>query len=137
MSLSIEISTDPKRLDIDWIVTQLRGSYWGGHLTPTQIAAAVSRSLCFGAYVDGKQVGLVRVVTDGAIFSSVTDVIVQEDMRGKGIGSALIKAVVAHPEVGPTYCILRARENSWLWYFRHADFHVFDRRHGLMQRMPR
>ena len=134
--MNAEISTDPKRLDIDWIVTQLRGSYWGAQLRPEQIAAAVSRSLCFGAYVDNKQVGLVRVVGDGNIFSSVTDVIVQEDMRGKGIGTALIKAVVAHPEVGSTYCILRARENSWLWYFRHADFHVFDRKHGLMQRFP-
>lgn len=134
--MNAEISTDPKRLDIDWIITQLRDSYWGGHLKPEQIAAAVSRSLCFGAYADGKQAGLVRVVTDGSIFSSITDVIVQENMRGQGIGTALMKAVVEHPEVKHTYSILRARENAWLFYFRCADYHVFDRRHGLMQRFP-
>jgi GNAT superfamily N-acetyltransferase len=64
-------------------------------------------------------------------------VIVQEDMRGKGIGSALMKAVAEHPDVAHTYCILRARPNAWLFYFRAADFHVFDRKSGLMQRMPR
>lgn len=133
--MNVEISTDPKLLDVHWVIRQLRGSYWGAHLKPSQIEAAIQKSLCFGAYVDGKQVGLVRVVGDGSIFSSVTDVIVQEDMRNQGIGHSLMAAVVAHPEVNHTYCILRAREPAWLFYFRH-DFHVFDRKHGLMQRLP-
>jgi ribosomal protein S18 acetylase RimI-like enzyme len=130
-----EISTDKTRLDLDWIVRQLQGSYWGGHFTELQICEAVGKSLCFGAYEDGKQVGFVRCVTDGAIFSSVCDVIVQEDYRGKGIGSALMEAVVKHPEIAPTYCILRARTTAWFWYFR-FDFRVFDKAHGLMHRQP-
>ncbi len=133
--MNVEISTDQSRLDLAWVVEQIKGSYWGGPYSEDAIRCAAGRSLCFGAYVDGKQVGYVRVVTDGAIFSSVCDVIVQEDMRGKGIGSSLMKAVVDHPEVNHTYCILRARPIAWFFYFRH-DFHVFDKKSGLMHRYP-
>jgi GNAT superfamily N-acetyltransferase len=133
---NVTISTDPALLDIPWICASLRGSYWGGHLVDGQVRAALAKSLVFGAYADGKQIGVVRVVTDGAIFSSVTDVFVDEAHRGKGVGSALMEAVVKHEAVKGTYCILRARQEAWLFYFRTGDFHVFDRKSGLMHRMP-
>ena len=131
----IIISSDHVRLDVPWICAQLKASYWGGHLRDDQIESALNGSLCFGAYLHGKQVGLVRCVTDGAIFSSITDVIVEEEYRGNGYGSALMAAAVADPRIGKTYCILRARQPAWFWYFR-FDFHVFDKAHGLMQRQP-
>jgi len=93
--------------------------------------------MCFGAYADGKQVGIIRVVSDGSIFSSVCDVFVDEKYRGRGIGSELLRQVVEHPDVRGTICILKARPEAWLFYFKNADFHVVDRKSGLMQRMPR
>lgn len=135
--MNIEITTDPKRLDQSWIITQIQASYWGAKYTPQQIVQAAHNSVCFGAYADGKQVGYARVVSDHNIFSSLTDMIVQEDVRGKGVGTSLLKAVCRHPAVANTICVLRARQGAWLWYFRHGDFHVFDKAHGFMQRMPR
>lgn len=79
-----------------------------------------------------RQVGFVRTVTDGSIFSSVTDVIVQEDMRGKGIGTALMTAAMNHPDIAGTICILRARPAAQIWYFKNWGFQLLDRQHGIM-----
>lgn len=135
--MNLEISTDQSRLDQGWVVREIRASYWGGNFTPLQIIRAMQRSLCFGAYVDGKQVGYVRIVTDGSLFSSVCDVIVQEDMRGKGVGTALMTAAMEHYEVARTMCILRARPAAQLWYYKNWDFRVIDRTSGIMQREPK
>ena len=105
----------------------------------SQIANALKRSLVFGAYRGGcdfipvRQIGLLRVVTDGSIFSSITDVFVEESERGKGVGSALMDAAMAS-EVGHTYCILRARPLAQLWYFKWG-FRLLDDS-GVMAREP-
>lgn len=132
----VSISTDHTLLDVQWMVRSIQASYWGGQFEDDALCRAIANSLVFGAYADGKQIGFVRVVTDHGAFSSVTDVFVDEAHRGKGVGSALIKAAVEHPSVGKTYCILRAKENAWLFYFSHGDFHVMDRKNGIMQRLP-
>lgn len=79
------------------------------------------------------QIGLLRVVTDGAIFSSITDVFVDESERGHGVGSALMDAAMAS-DVGHTYCILRARPLAQLWYFKWG-FRLLDDS-GVMAREP-
>jgi GNAT superfamily N-acetyltransferase len=133
---SYSVSCDPSRLDVAWVVHSVLGSYWGGALAGAQIRAALQGSLCFGAYADGKQNGLVRIVTDGAIFSSVCDVFVEEAHRGKGVGTALMTAAMAHPSVAGTLCILRARPAAQLWYFKNWGFQLLDKQHGIMQRQP-
>ena len=136
-SPAFTVSADPARLDVAWIVHSILGSYWGGRLAGAQVRAALQGSLCFGAYADGKQIGLVRVLTDGAIVSTVTDVFVQEEWRGKGVGTALMTAAMAHPSVAGTLCILRARAEAAMWYYKNFDFQMLDPVHGIMQRNPK
>ncbi len=153
------ISTDKARLDVPWVVHSILGSYWGSNLSGGMIREALNNSLVFGAYLaphpaekyslakelggdaprrpPGQQVGVVRVITDGAIFSSVTDVFVQTEWRGKGVGTALMKVAVEHPSVAGTLCILKSRPEAYLWYYGNFDFRLLDRKHGLMQRQPR
>jgi ribosomal protein S18 acetylase RimI-like enzyme len=108
----------------------------GERLVDGQCRQALHDSLCFGAYLGALQIGLVRVVTDGAIFSSITDAYVDAAHRGKGIGSALMQAVVEHEAVAGTRCILQAKSTHWLFYFK-WDFHVVDKAHGIMVRVGR
>ena len=129
------ISSDPAILDREWIVRSVLGSYWGGHLKPEQVLAALDESVVWGAYEDTTQIGFIRAVTDGAVFSSITDVFVSESHRGKGVGSALMDAVIADSRIKNTICILQARPAAQLWY-RHWAFRVIDPVHGICQRMP-
>lgn len=136
---NIVISSDPVLLDREWIVRAVLGSCWGGGFTVPQVLAAVDESVVWGAYVGNSmpftQVGFVRAVTDTAIWSSITDVFVDEAHRGHGVGSALMDAVVADERIKHTLCILQARPLAQLWY-RHWDFKLVDPVHGIMQRNP-
>jgi GNAT superfamily N-acetyltransferase len=136
MPTDLIISTDQSLLNVPWMIEQSQASFLGEKYTSEQLSRAIANSLVFGAYAEGRQVGFIRAVTDNAIFSSILDVFVDEAHRGKGYGTALLKAAVEDPRIGQTRCILRAKGPLWLWYFR-QDFHVFDKRSGLMQRMPR
>jgi len=109
---TLTISADPALLNHAWVIHALRASYWGGDLTPLQVLRAIDRSLCFGAYVTNprEQVGYCRIVTDGVTFSTVTDLIVGEKWQHQGIGTALMRAALAHPEVAPTICVLQTRD---------------------------
>lgn len=96
-----EFSTDRDRLDPDWVHRQLsENAYWAlGRPREVQDAANAS-SRCYGMYAadSGAQVAFARVVTDGATFGWLCDVIVDPDARGDGVGKALLSAIVADLE---------------------------------------
>jgi ribosomal protein S18 acetylase RimI-like enzyme len=129
-------STDRRLLDYEWIRSALKGSHWGTWLNDTQINEALANSLCLGCYLYRPtpiQIGLLRVVTDKAIFSSITDVIVDEKYRGNGYGRMLMDAALIHPFVRDTIIILHAREDVQKFYTRFGFQFAHD---GIMKRDP-
>ena len=96
---SLEISTDPARLDRDWLLATLRATYWAGALTREQMDRSIANSIAFGVYDNGRQIGFARVVSDRATFAWLADVIIDETQRGRGIGVKLIETIRAHPEL--------------------------------------
>lgn len=133
----LELSCDKSRLDLDWCYRALVLTNYTESLESEKVRTAIENSFCIGAYARGRQVGLIRFVTDSALFSSLTELFVEEGFRNTGIGSRLLSEAFEHPAIKPTFCILRARSHLWLWYFRHSDFHVIDKKNGIMQRVPR
>ena len=68
--MDIEISTDPDRLDLDVIHRWLsEESYWAQGRPRELMQRSFDNSICFGAYLRGRQVGFARVVTDRATFA--------------------------------------------------------------------
>lgn len=96
------ISTDPTRIDVvavhRWLSEQ---AYWAlGRTFETQRRAIEHSALVVGAYsVAGDQIGFARMVTDLATFAWLADVYVVDEARGTGLGTALVKAIVEHPDV--------------------------------------
>lgn len=111
------ISTDRALLDVDFIVRSLHTTYWAGERPREAIVQSLGASLCFGAYElpSRQQVGLARVVTDGATFSWLCDVFVAEAHRGQGLGKRLVREVLAHPLVAPTRIHLGTRDAHGLY----------------------
>jgi GNAT superfamily N-acetyltransferase len=95
----IEISSDPARLDLDLLHGWLTQSYWSPGIPRSTLARAIEHSICFGAYVGGRQVGFARVITDRATFGYLADVFVLEPWRGRGLSRRLVEAVKAHPDL--------------------------------------
>jgi GNAT superfamily N-acetyltransferase len=114
------ISTDPGRLDLDVIHGYLERSYWGAGRPREVVARSLQGSLCFGLYHDSGQVGLARIVTDGATFAWLCDVFVLEEHRGGGLGKWLIGAVMAHPQLRDIRRIILATRDAHGLYRQHG-----------------
>ncbi|HBZ05957.1 MULTISPECIES: GNAT family N-acetyltransferase [Massilia] len=97
---SFEVSTDQSRLDIPMIYRFLsEQSSWAVGISRSLVERAIESSLCFGAYLDGRQVGFARVVTDFATYAHLADVFVVPEYRGHGYGKQLVAAVLRHPSL--------------------------------------
>ncbi|UUW89052.1 GNAT family N-acetyltransferase [Pimelobacter simplex] len=94
-------SADRDRIDPGWVHRQLsEHAYWAlGRPREVQDAANAG-SRCYGVYdaASGAQVAFARVVTDGATFGWLCDVIVDPELRGHGLGTTLVAGVVADLE---------------------------------------
>jgi len=94
------ISDDRARLDRALILDFLRHrSYWAQEITPEILDRSLENSLCFGIYLDGRQIGFARVATDFATFAWLADVFIVEEKRGQGFSKKLVAAVLAHPKL--------------------------------------
>ena len=91
------VSTNPDLLDLDAICDFLSRAYWAQGRPRDRIELSLRHSLVFGIYVDSRQIGLARVVTDTATFAWLCDVFIHEDYRGRGIGKWLMACILSHP----------------------------------------
>ena len=95
-----EISTDKRRLDVEMIHRFLsEESYWAKTRTPEQTRTAIENSLCFGVYLDDRQVGFARVVSDSATFAYLGDVFILSEYRAHGLSKKMMQAIVSHPDL--------------------------------------
>ena len=74
-------------------------SYWARWRTREQNDSINDTCLCFGVYEDGRQIAHARVLTDSVVFGYLGDVFVVHEARGRGVGKALMEAVLSHPHV--------------------------------------
>lgn len=100
MALSVsdyEISTNPDRLDIDWIHERLStDTYWAPGRPRERVAEAVRHSRCYGVYApDGPQVGFARLVTDYTVIAWLGDVYLERRVRGIGLSKLLLDRIMA------------------------------------------
>jgi N-acetylglutamate synthase-like GNAT family acetyltransferase len=97
---SFQVSTDRTRLDVPMIYRFLsENSTWAVGISHTAVERSIENSLCFGGYLDGRQVAFARVITDYATFANLADVFVVPEYRGKGYGKQLIRVVMEHPSL--------------------------------------
>ena len=130
----MEISTDRDRIDRELVHRFLsEDSYWARSRTREENDRVIDRSLCFGAYEDGRQVGHARVVSDTASSSYLGDVFVVPEARGKGVGKALMEAVLAHPAVRDVRRFALVTDDAHSLY-EQFGFRPLDDVHKWMQR---
>jgi len=99
--MSVTISLDPARADLDQIHRILAGTYWSPGIRREVVAEALRNSITALAIDDqtGATIGLARVVTDRATFAWLCDVFVEERFRGQGISRRLLDALERHPDL--------------------------------------
>jgi len=117
----IKISTNNKDLDINYIYDELVKTYWAHQRTKEQVIESIDNSLCFGMYIDGKQMGFARIVTDKVVFSYLMDVLIDEKYRGQKYGQKLIDFIYKHQD------LINVKNN----YLHTKDAQDFYKKHGF------
>lgn len=97
--MTVTLSGDPSRLQLDRIHAWLSSSYWAQGVSRATIERAVAASICVGAYRGDVQIGFARAIADGVAFAWIADVIVDETERGHGVGRQMVAHLLAHPDI--------------------------------------
>jgi GNAT superfamily N-acetyltransferase len=115
----LRLSSDRARIDVARVHAFLSNeSYWAAGLSEESFRRACAASLCFGVYQGREQLAFARVVSDFARFAYLADVFVLATLRGRGLGKALVREIMQHPQL--------AQVETWLLGTRDA--------HGLYAR---
>jgi GNAT superfamily N-acetyltransferase len=97
---SFQVSTDRSQLDVPMIYRFLsENSTWAVGISQPVVERAIENSLCFGGYIDGRQIAFARVITDYATTAHLADVFVIPEYRGHGYAKQLIRVVMEHPSL--------------------------------------
>ena len=109
------ISDQKALLQIDRVYKMLHKSYWASERTRDTIIRSIEHSLCFGVYCAGEQIGFARCATDYAVTFMLMDVIIDERFRGRGLGKALVSAILSHEKLQGLSCTLATRDAHGLY----------------------
>ena len=103
------VSSDRARLDVAAVHAMLAASYWAANVPREVVERSIAGSMAFGVYhappalpdesAELRQIGFARVVTDGATFAYLADVIVDEAWRGRGVGTLLVETILELAEL--------------------------------------
>lgn len=103
-----------QRIDFAAVTAWLAASYWSPGISRQRVEQGARNSaVVIGAYLEGKQMGFARVVSDTTRFAYLSDVIVDAQHKGKGIGRAMVKFALEHP----------ALAGVEKWFLRTEDAH--------------
>ena len=117
----ITVSTDKSKLDVPFIQHFLKDIYWAAGRTIEEVQTSIDHSFCFGIYLDNKQIGFARVITDYVVFAYLMDVFIAEEHRGKGYSSVLIDSMMKEPQL----------QNIKIWRLATTDAHFLYRKFGF------
>jgi GNAT superfamily N-acetyltransferase len=93
------ITDEPGAVDLAVVHDVLAASYWARGIPKETVARGIAYSIPFSLFLEDRQVGFARVVSDRATFAYVADVFVVDDQRGRGLAAWLMETVLAHPEL--------------------------------------
>lgn len=116
-----EISTDPAQIDLHTVHDFLTNSYWAKGIPVETVQRSIANALCFGIYLEGRQVGFARVVSDRATFAYLADVFVLEPYRGRGLSKWLMECILSHPDL----------QGLRRWMLATRDAHALYRQYGF------
>jgi ribosomal protein S18 acetylase RimI-like enzyme len=121
-NFDVQISSERGDVNLDLVHGFLsQEAYWSRNTPRAVVEKSIRNSYCFSAFIDGKQVGFARVVSDGATFAYLCDVFTLPEFRGQGVGKKLMQSLQAHPEL----------QGLRRWMLMTADAHKLYENYGF------
>lgn len=92
-------SKEKEEMDVEYIHSFLTKSYWNEGISLAKIQKCIDHSLNFGIFLEGKQIGYARVLTDFVRFSYLMDVFIDPQLQGKGYGKLLMTFILEDEDI--------------------------------------
>ena len=126
--MKYKIVDDLSQMNLDDIIKLLQSTYWADKRSDEQIEKSVRNSSCYGIFIEGenKLAGFARVISDYATTYYLCDVVVDEEYRNKGLGTALVSYIESLPVYAGLRGILVTRDAHSL--YRKFGYEVVDGR---------
>jgi N-acetylglutamate synthase-like GNAT family acetyltransferase len=98
--MNFKIIDGIEKMNLEDIVRLLRMTYWADKRTLEQIDKSTRNSSCYGIYIEAEEklVGFARIISDYATSYYLCDVVIDNDYRHRGLGTALISYIVQLPQ---------------------------------------
>ena len=126
--MKYRIVDDLSQMNLDDIIRLLKATYWADKRSDEQIEKSARNSSCYGIFIEGedKLAGFARVISDYATTYYLCDVVVDEEYRNKGLGTALVSYIESLPVYAGLRGILVTRDAHSL--YRKFGYEVVDGR---------
>ena len=119
----ITISTDKSKLQMEVIHKFLTKAYWAKGRTIEEVKKSIEHCLCFGVYLDEKQIGFARIATDFTVFAYILDVFILPEYQGNGYSKQLMKAINEEPQL----------KSCKVWMLKTSDAHGLYKQFGYSE----
>ena len=128
MDMRYRILDGREKMDIQDIIRLLKSTYWADRRSEEQIGRSVLNSSCYGVYLEEEEklVGFARVISDYATTYYLCDVVIDQDYRSKGLGTALVSYIESLPLYRGLRGVLITRDAHSL--YRKLGYEVLDGR---------
>lgn len=93
------ITTDRRHIPLADALALLRTTFWAKEMTSDELERASRNSINFAVLEDNVLAGFARVVTDLATYAYLTDVVIAERYRGRGLGEWVVRCILEHPDL--------------------------------------
>ncbi|HWO12263.1 MAG TPA: GNAT family N-acetyltransferase [Polyangiaceae bacterium] len=108
-----ELDDGLDRFDFGRCHTWLTAAYWSVGISRAEVERGFRNStLVVGTYQGGEQTGCLRVISDRTRFAYFMDVFVDPAARGRGLGRAMVRFALEHPDLAPVYRWLLATHDA-------------------------
>lgn len=128
MDMRYRILDGREKMDIQDIIRLLKSTYWADRRSEEQIGRSVLNSSCYGVYLEEEEklVGFARVISDYATTYYLCDVVIDQDYRSRGLGTALVSYIESLPLYRGLRGVLITRDAHGL--YRKLGYEVLDGR---------
>ena len=128
MDMRYRILDGREKMDIQDIIRLLKSTYWADRRSEEQIGRSVLNSSCYGVYLEEEEklVGFARVISDYATTYYLCDVVIDQDYRSRGLGTALVSYIESLPLYSGLRGVLITRDAHSL--YRKLGYEVLDGR---------
>jgi GNAT superfamily N-acetyltransferase len=122
---SFEISHDVEAVQVPQLMELFASAWWAAGRTETETRGILVGSDVVVTVTDrssGRLVGFARVLTDRTHLALILDVIASPDIRGAGIGTMIMDAVLGHPWITDVKSVELVCQPDLIAFYRRWDF---------------